>query len=158
MRHLVSGRKLNRTASHRRAMLSNMAVSILDKERITTTLTKAKEVRCVVERLITYGKKGDIHGIRLAARRINDKTVLKKLFDDIAPSYKGREGGYTRIIKLDQRKGDNTQMSIIELVGRGRPDAIRKSKKVIKTKAPKQSDSTVSQIVSAKTDVSETKE
>ena len=64
MRHLVSGRKLNRTASHRRAMLSNMAVSILDKERITTTLTKAKEVRCVVERLITYGKKGDIHGIQ----------------------------------------------------------------------------------------------
>ena len=87
---------------------------------------------------------------RLAARRVNDKTVLKKLFDDIAPSYKGREGGYTRIIKLDQRKGDNTQMSIIELVGRGRPDAIRKSKKVVKTKAPKQTDSTVSQIVKCK--------
>lgn len=158
MRHLVSGRKLNRTASHRRAMFSNMAVSILDKERIITTVTKAKEVRGVVERLITYGKKGDIHGIRLAARRINDKTVLKKLFDDIAPSYKGREGGYTRIIKLDQRKGDNTQMSIIELVGRGRPDAIRKSKKVVKTKAPKQADSTASQIASAKTEDSSTKE
>jgi large subunit ribosomal protein L17 len=158
MRHLVSGRKLNRTASHRRAMLSNMAVSILDKERVTTTLTKAKEVRCVVERLITYGKKGDIHGIRLAARRINDKTVLKKLFDDIAPSYKGREGGYTRIIKLDERKGDNTQMSIIELVGRGRPDAVRKSKKIAKTKSPKQTDSTVSQTVSAKTNDSGTKE
>ena len=88
MRHLVSGRKLNRTASHRRAMLSNLAVSILDKERVTTTLAKAKEVRGVVERLITYGKKGDLHAIRLAARRINDKTVLKKLFDEIAPATK----------------------------------------------------------------------
>lgn len=130
MRHLVSGRKLNRTASHRRAMLSNLAVSILDKERVTTTLIKAKEVRSVVERLISYGKKGDLHHIRLAARRINNETILKKLFDDIAPSYKDREGGYTRIIKLEERKGDNALMSIIELVGRGeRPDAVRKNKK-----------------------------
>lgn len=129
MRHLVSGRKLNRTASHRKAMLSNLAISVLDKERVVTTLAKAKEVRCVVERLVTYGKKADLHHIRLAARRINNKTVLKKLFDDIAPGYKDREGGYTRIIKLDERKGDNTLMSIIELVGRGRPDAIRKNKK-----------------------------
>jgi len=129
MRHLVSGRKLNRTASHKRAMLSNLAMSILDKERVTTTLAKAKEVRSVVERLITYGKKGDLHRIRLAARRINDKTILKKLFDDIAPSYKDREGGYTRIIKVNDRKGDNAAMSIIELVGRGSPDPIRKNKK-----------------------------
>jgi len=134
MRHLVSGRKLNRTASHRRAMLSNLAISILDKERVTTTLAKAKEVRGVVERLITYGKKGDLHGIRLAARRINDKTVLKKLFDDIAPSYKDREGGYTRIIKINDRKGDNAAMSIIELVGRGSPDPVRKNKKKGKAK------------------------
>jgi len=137
MRHLVSGRKLNRTASHRRAMLSNLAISILDKERVTTTLAKAKEVRGVVERLITYGKKGDLHRIRLAARRINDKTVLKKLFDDIAPSYKDREGGYTRIIKIDDRKGDNAAMSIIELVGRGTPDSIRKNRKKVKAKQPK---------------------
>lgn len=135
MRHLVSGRKLNRTASHRKAMFSNMAVSILEKERIVTTLAKAKEVRGVVERLISYGKKADLHHIRLAARRINNKTVLKKLFDDIAPSYKDREGGYTRIIKLDERKGDNTLMSIIELVGRGKPDAIRKNKKKSSTKS-----------------------
>lgn len=135
MRHLVSGRKLNRTASHRKAMFSNMAVSILEKERIVTTLTKAKEVRGVVERLITYGKKADLHHIRLAARRINNKTILKKLFEDIAPSYKDREGGYTRIIKLEERKGDNTLMSIIELVGRGRPDAIRKNKKKSSTKS-----------------------
>jgi large subunit ribosomal protein L17 len=110
-------------------MFSNMAVSILEKERIITTLSKAKEVRGVVERLITYGKKGGLHHIRLAARRINNETVLKKLFEDIGPSYKEREGGYTRIIKLDERKGDNTLMSIIELVGRGRPDAVRKNKK-----------------------------
>jgi len=134
MRHLVSGRKLNRSASHRRAMLSNLAISILDKERVTTTLIKAKEVRSVVERLISYGKKGDLHHIRLAARRVNDKTVLKKLFDDIAPSYKDREGGYTRILRLDERKGDNAQMSIIELVGRGNAAvAIRKNKKKSKT-------------------------
>jgi large subunit ribosomal protein L17 len=134
MRHLVSGRKLNRTASHRRAMLSNLAVSILDKERVTTTLAKAKEVRSVVERLITYGKKGDLNSIRIAARRINDKTVLKKLFDDIAQGYKEREGGYTRIIKINNRKGDNAQMSIIELVGRGTSDAVRKRKKKEKAK------------------------
>ncbi|MFP4163547.1 MAG: 50S ribosomal protein L17 [Chitinispirillaceae bacterium] len=137
MRHLVSGRKLNRTTSHRKAMLSNLAVSILDKERVTTTLAKAKEVRGVVERLITYGKKGnDLHAIRLAARRINNKTVLKKLFEDIAPSYKEREGGYTRIIKVGDRKGDNAAMSIIELVGRGGPDAVRKKKKKSKAKKP----------------------
>ena len=134
MRHLVSGRKLNRTASHRRAMLSNLAVSILDKERVTTTLIKAKEVRSVVERLITHGKKGGLHAIRQAARRVNNETVLKKLFEDIAPSYKDREGGYTRIIKIDDRKGDNAPMSIIELVGRGGAEAVRKRKKKVKAK------------------------
>ncbi len=137
MRHLVSGRKLNRSASHRRAMLSNLAVSILDKERVTTTLAKAKEVRSVVERLITYGKQGSLHAVRMAARRINDKAVLKKLFDDIAPSFKEREGGYTRIIKIEDRKGDNAPMSIIELVGRGgaAAAAVRKSKKKPKAKS-----------------------
>jgi large subunit ribosomal protein L17 len=134
MRHLVEGRKLNRTSSHRKAMFSNMAVSILDKERITTTLPKAKEVRKVVERLITYGKKGDLHAIRMAERRIKDKTILKKLFDDIAPGYKDRVGGYTRIIKLGERKGDNASMSIIELTGRGNPDPVRKGKKKSKVK------------------------
>jgi large subunit ribosomal protein L17 len=138
MRHLVSGRKLNRTASHRRAMLSNLAISILDKERVTTTLIKAKEVRSVVERLISYGKKGGLHAIRIAARRINDKTVLKKLFDDIAPSYKDRNGGYTRIIKVGDRKGDNAPMSIIELVGRGGAEAVRKRKKKATVKNPTQ--------------------
>ena len=134
MRHLVSGRKLNRTSSHRRAMFSNMAVSILDNERITTTLAKAKEVRSVVERLITYAKRGNLHSIRLAERRIKDKTILKKLFEDIAPSYQEREGGYTRIIKLNERKGDNAPMAIIELTGRNSSEPVRKKKKKSKVK------------------------
>jgi len=139
MRHLVSGRKLNRTASHRRAMLSNLAISILDKERVTTTVAKAKEVRGVVERLITYGKKGDLHAIRMAARRVNDARILKKLFDDIAPSYKDRDGGYTRVLKTEDRKGDCAPMAIIELVGRGHNDAVRKrgGAKKKKASAPK---------------------
>jgi large subunit ribosomal protein L17 len=107
-------------------MLSNLAVSVLDKERVTTTVAKAKEVRGVVERLITYGKKGDLHARRLAATRVNDEAVLKKLFDDIAPGYKDRAGGYTRVLKTEDRKGDNAPMAIIELVGRGHNDPVRK--------------------------------
>ncbi len=135
MRHLNSGRKLGRTASHRKAMLANLATSVLDKERVTTTLAKAKEVRGVVERLITYGKKGNLHGIRLAARSVKDKDVLKKLFDDIAPTYKEREGGYTRIVKLGERRGDNAELSIIELVGRGGDEPRRRKKKRAASKA-----------------------
>ena len=118
MRHLKSGRSLSRSPSHRKAMLTNLAISILTHERVTTTVPKAKEVRGVVERLITYGKGGDLHNIRMAARTVRDKDILKKLFDDIAPSYKERQGGYTRIIKVGERKGDNAMMAIIELVGR----------------------------------------
>ncbi len=129
MRHLMSGRKLNRTYSHRKAMLSNLAMSILDKERVTTTVSKAKEVRSLVERLITYSKRGGLHSIRLAARTINDKTILKKLFDEIGPSYKDREGGYTRIVKIGERRGDNAEMSIIELVGRDGDEPRRRKKK-----------------------------
>lgn len=126
MRHLVSGRKLNRTASHRKAMLANLATSLLDNERVETTVAKAKEVRGVVERQITYGKSGTLHGIRLASKTVKDKTVLKKLFDEIAPGYKEREGGYTRIIKKGTRCGDNAPMCYIELVGRNGEDVKRK--------------------------------
>ena len=129
MRHLVKGRKLNRTASHRKAMLSNLAISILAKERVETTLPKAKEVRGVVERLITYAKKGDLHGRRLAARRINDPAVLKKLFDVIAPVYKDRNGGYVRILKTRNRKGDNAGMALVELVAIGGADTVRRRRK-----------------------------
>jgi large subunit ribosomal protein L17 len=100
-------------------MLANLATSILDKERIRTTLVKAKEVRGVVERLVTYGKRGGLHGVRLAARVVRSKDVLKKLVDDIAPGYKEREGGYVRIVRTGERPGDNAAMCIVELVGRG---------------------------------------
>jgi large subunit ribosomal protein L17 len=131
-------------------MLANLATSILDKERVTTTVHKAKEVRGVVERLITYGKKGDLHHIRLAARTIRDKDVLKKLFDDIAGTYKDREGGYTRVLKLGERRGDNAELSIIELVGRNGDDQRKRKKKKIvkKTSAkPASQDETVSAAV-----------
>ncbi len=118
MRHLKAGRKLNRTASHRKAMFNNMASSLIDNERIKTTLPKAKELRTVVERLITYGKKGDLHGIRLIAKTIKDKDLVMKLVNDIAPGYSERQGGYTRVLKLGTRRGDNTEMAIIELVDR----------------------------------------
>ena len=133
MRHLKSGRKLNRTASHRKAMLANLATSLLEKERVRTTVVKAKEVRSVVERLITFGKKSTLHAMRIAAKTIKSKTILKKLFEDIAVGYKGRQGGYTRVVKLGIRKGDKAEMAIIELVGRG-DDVARKRKK--KKKAP----------------------
>ncbi len=130
MRHLKSGRKLNRSASHRKAMLANLATSVLDKERVITTVAKAKEVRGVVERLITYGKRGkNLHAIRLAARTINDESVVKKLFDDIAGAYKDRSGGYTRVLKLAPRQGDSADLAIIELVGRRGEEKRRKPKK-----------------------------
>jgi len=116
-------------------MFSNLAVSILDKERVETTLPKAKEVRSVVERLITYAKRGDLHARRLAARRINDKAVLRKLFSDIAPVYKDRNGGYVRIVKTRNRKGDNALMAIVELVGIGGADTVRKRRKKKKEEA-----------------------
>ena len=135
MRHQRSGTKLNRTATHRKAMLGNLATSILDKGRVRTTVIKAKVVRSVVERLVTYGKKGDLHGIRLAARIVKDKDVLKKLSSEIAPGYKARNGGYTRIIKTTERDGDNAPMCIIELVGLGDTDVKRKPKRKAVKKA-----------------------
>ncbi len=124
MRHLKAGRKLNRTASHRKAMFNNMAMSVLEHERIKTTLPKAKEVRSLVERLITYGKKGDLHGIRLIATKVNNKDLVMKIVNDIAVGYKDRDGGYTRILKLGPRKGDNAEMAIIELVDRKPVEAV----------------------------------
>jgi large subunit ribosomal protein L17 len=106
-----------------------MAMSLFDKERITTTTAKAKEVRGVVERLITYGKIGTLHAIRTAAKTINDKDILKKLFKETAPGYKDRQGGYTRVVKLKNRRGDNAELSIIELVGRGGSEVQRRRKK-----------------------------
>jgi large subunit ribosomal protein L17 len=122
--------------SHRSSLLANLATSILDKERLITTVAKAKEVRSLVERLITYGKRGGLHQIRIAGKVINDKSILHKLFTDIAPSYKDREGGYTRIIKVGERKGDNALMVIIELVGRSAGELSRMRKKQKKETTP----------------------
>jgi large subunit ribosomal protein L17 len=117
MRHRVAHRKLGRTSSHRRAMLRNMVTTFLDKERIVTTLPKAKELRSVAEKMITLGKKEGLHARRQALSYIKTKDVVHKLFADIAPRYADRPGGYTRIIKLGIRKGDNAELAILELVG-----------------------------------------
>ena len=116
MRHRVSISKLGKRPAHRRAMLRNMVTSLLRHERIRTTAPKAKEARRHAERMITLGKRGDLHARRLAARFVNDETVLKKLFDDIAGRFTERQGGYTRILRTGVRKGDASDMAILELV------------------------------------------
>lgn len=116
MRHNKAGRRLGRTTSHRVAMFRNMVTSFLSHEKITTTDAKAKELRSIAEKMITLGKKGDLHAMRQAASYIRDKKVVTKLFTAIAPRYAERAGGYTRIIKLGIRPGDNAPLSVIELV------------------------------------------
>ena len=117
MRHLKSGRQLSRNSSHRWALLRNLITALLREEKIQTTGPKAKELRRWVDRVITLGKRGDLHARRQAASIVYDKTVVKKLFDTIGPRFKDRPGGYTRIIKLGIRHGDAAQMALIELVG-----------------------------------------
>ncbi len=116
MRHMKKGRKLGTDASHTKAMLKSLAVAVLENERIKTTEARAKEVRPLVEKTITWGKKGDVHSRRLALAALGDQAAVKKLFDDIAPRYEEREGGYTRILHLGPRKGDAAPMVILELV------------------------------------------
>lgn len=116
MRHLSSGRKLNRNSSHRIALARSQATSLLRHGRIKTTVTKAKNLQPYVEKLITTARGGDLHARRLVAKEIHDHEVLRKLMDDIAPSFSDRAGGYTRIYKLGTRRGDNTQEALIELV------------------------------------------
>ena len=119
MRHRLSGRKLNRTSAHRKAMFSNMAVALLKHEQIKTTLPKAKELRGIVDRLVTLGKRGTLHTRRQALSRLNnDAVITDKLFATIAPRYVDRNGGYTRVLRAGFRYGDNAPMAIIELVDR----------------------------------------
>ena len=118
MRHRRSGRKLNRTSSHRRAMFRNMAASLLKHEQIETTLPKAKALRGIVERMITLGKRGDLHARRRALGYLSDETVVRKLFGTLGPRYAARPGGYTRVLKAGFRYGDSAPMAIIELVER----------------------------------------
>lgn len=118
MRHGFSGRRLNRTSSHRQAMLQNMAVSLLTHEQIKTTLPKAKELRRVADRMVTLGKRGDLHARRQAASYLQDEAAVSKLFSALAERYKERHGGYTRVLKAGFRYGDAAPMAIIELVER----------------------------------------
>ena len=118
MRHQNSGRKLNRTASHRKAMFANMAASLILHEQIVTTLPKAKEIRPIVEKLVTLGKRGDLHARRQAISQIQDQDAVKKLFDAIASRYANRNGGYLRIMKAGYRHGDNAPLAVIEFVDR----------------------------------------
>ena len=118
MRHRQSGRKLNRTSSHRKSLFKNMAQALLKHEQIVTTLPKAKELKRVVEKLITLGKKGNLHSRRLAFNQIRDKDMVLKLFDSLAKRYSDRKGGYTRVLKAGFRYGDSAPMAVIELVDR----------------------------------------
>jgi large subunit ribosomal protein L17 len=119
MRHLKSGRKLNRSSSHRRAMLANMVTSLLLHEQMETTDAKAKELRRWADRMVTLGKRGTLHARRQALAFVRDRKVVAKLFDDIASRFRERPGGYTRITKLGIRQGDAAALSIIELTERG---------------------------------------
>ena len=116
MRHRKKGRPLSRTASHRSAVLRNLATSLFQHDRIETTTAKAKELRPYAERLISLAKRGDLHARRLAARKIADRDVLGRLFDELGPKYAERPGGYTRVLKVGRRRGDAAEMSLIELV------------------------------------------
>ena len=116
MRHRNSGRKLNRTASHRKAMFANMAAALIEHEQIVTTLPKAKDLRPIVERLVTLAKRGDLHARRQVLTTVTDRDVVHKMFEEIGPSFSARDGGYTRITKIGPRKGDNAPLAVIELV------------------------------------------
>ncbi|MDX1401088.1 MAG: 50S ribosomal protein L17 [Kiloniellales bacterium] len=122
MRHGFTGRRFNRTPSHRKAMFSNMAVALLKHEQIKTTLPKAKDLRRVVDRLITLGKRGDLHARRQVFAKLRDDKITSKLFSELAERYKDRQGGYTRVLKAGFRYGDMAPMAVIELVDRN-PEA-----------------------------------
>jgi large subunit ribosomal protein L17 len=118
MRHGKAHRKFNRTAEHRKAMFENMAASLIKHEQIVTTLPKAKDLRPIVEKLVTLGKRGDLHARRQAIAKLQDEAIVKKLFDVIGPRYAERQGGYTRVLKAGFRHGDSAPIGVIEFVDR----------------------------------------
>src|SRR5512139_614947 len=129
MRHLKAGRKLNRSASHRKALFRNLVTSLIEREQVRTTDAKAKELRRIADRMITLGKRGTLHARRQALAYIRSQTVVHKLFDEVATRFRERPGGYTRVVKLGHRHGDAAAMSVIELTDRGeaaRAEAERK--------------------------------
>ena len=140
MRHLKTGRKFGRTSAHRKALFRNMVTALIDRERIRTTLAKAKELRGKVEKTITLGKKGTLHARRHALKLVADKDSLKKIFGPLAERYANRPGGYTRVIKLGPRLGDDAPMAFIELVDREEESPIKppvKGKKKVEETAKK---------------------
>ena len=142
MRHRVAGRKLSRHSQHRKLMFRNMLVSLLEHERIRTTLAKAKELRSLADKMVTLGKKANLHARRQAFDILRNETIVKKLFDVIAPRFKERQGGYTRIYKVGWRAGDNAPLSLIELVTSPvaetkKKSTVKKAKEVLKKVAPK---------------------
>lgn len=134
MRHRVSGKKLRRDTAHRMALLRNLVTSFLEKERIRTTLAKAKAARPLAEKMITLGKKDTLHARRQALRFIYKKEVVRKLFNEIGPRFSERPGGYTRIIKLGPRAGDGAEMAILEMVGTEFKKKEKKKEKTLKEK------------------------
>ena len=139
MRHLKVGRKFGRTSAHRKALFRNMVGALIQRERIRTTLAKAKELRGKVEKTITLGKKGTIYARRQAFKLAPQKESVRKLFGDLAERYASRPGGYTRIIKIGPRRGDNAPMAFIELVDReGKAPEQKKGKEVAKKETPKE--------------------
>ena len=134
MRHAMRGRKLGRTSSHREALFRNQLQSLVDKERIITTLPKAKELRPIAERVITRGKHGTVHDRRWVLRWVLKRDLVKKVFDDIAPRFTERPGGYLRIVKLGPRQGDGAEMAVLELVER---ESVTPAEAAPKDSAPK---------------------
>jgi large subunit ribosomal protein L17 len=142
MRHRVAGRKFSRHSQHRKLMFRNMLASLLEHERIRTTVPKAKELRSIADKIITLGKKGSLHARRQAFALLRNETLVKKLFDEIAPRFKERAGGYTRIYRLGWRAGDNAPLSLIELVSatpekeEKKKSTVKRAKEVLKKVAP----------------------
>ena len=138
MRHAVAHRKLGRRSDHRRAMFANMCASLIKHEQIVTTLPKAKDLRPIVEKLVTLGKRGDLHARRQAIAQMRDLAMVKKLFEVIGPRYQDRNGGYTRVLKAGYRYGDNAPVAVIEFVDRdleakGKDSGPVQEKKVVET-------------------------
>jgi len=150
MRHKKKGNHLGRTSSHKKALMRNMAAQIFEHKQIKTTEAKAKELRGYVDRLITYGKKGSVHHRRLAFKFLQNKEIVTSLFEEIAPVYETRNGGYTRIIKLGRRKGDGASVTIIQLVDfEAGSEPAKKEKKAKETKKDKSTKETEKKQVKA---------
>ncbi|MBW2544375.1 MAG: 50S ribosomal protein L17 [Deltaproteobacteria bacterium] len=135
MRHRKAGRKLGRTSSHRKAMMRNLVTSLLEHEKVTTTDAKAKELRGVADKMITLGKRGTLHARRQALSFIRDNRVTKKVFEELSSRYTERAGGYTRVIKIGNRNGDNALLSMIELMPEEKKKSAKKKKSIKKEKA-----------------------